>query len=174
MLQAGILVWKYLYVERDETTKKVSSRHLTLLMRRYLELLPKSAIREYQRALPLDITLLGAQDLARVGPINLVITGWPCQGHTRAGRGEELRDFRFHMFWEMLRVLHHLRTHQARVLAYILENVPLLGDTRSHVMASVHQIRSWIRPAILLDAARVSSRAHVPDYGGQICCQGRC
>jgi hypothetical protein len=23
-------------------------------------------------------------------------------------------------------------------------NVPLLGDTRSHVMASVHEIRSWI------------------------------
>jgi len=25
---------------------------------------------------------------------------------------------------------------------YILENVPLLGDTRFHVMASVHEIRS--------------------------------
>jgi len=44
VLQAGILVWKYLYVERDETAKKVSSRHLALLMRRYLELLPRSAI----------------------------------------------------------------------------------------------------------------------------------
>jgi hypothetical protein len=33
MFQAGILVWKYLYVERDETAKKVSSRHLALLMR---------------------------------------------------------------------------------------------------------------------------------------------
>jgi len=66
------------------------------------------------------------------------------------------------MFWEMLRVLRHLQTHQARVPAYILENVPLLGDTRFHVMASVHQIRSWIRPSVLLDAAKVSSRAHHP------------
>jgi hypothetical protein len=59
-------------------------------------------------------------------------------------------------------VLHHLQTHQACVPTYILENVPLLGDTRFHVMASVHQIRSWIGPTILLDAARVGSRAHHP------------
>jgi hypothetical protein len=44
------------------------------------------------------------------------------------------------MFWEMLWVLRHLQTHQARVPAYILKNVPLLRDTRSHVMASVHEM----------------------------------
>ncbi|CAK9206477.1 unnamed protein product [Sphagnum troendelagicum] len=155
VLQVGILVRKYLYVERDETARRVSSHHLTLLMRRYPELLSRSVIQGYQRALPLDIALLGAQDLARIGPINLVIAGWPCQGHTRASRGEGLRDPQSRMFWEMLRVLRHLQTHQARVPAYILENVPLLGDTRSHVMANVHQIRSWIGPAVLLDAAKV-------------------
>jgi hypothetical protein len=78
VLQAGILVRKYLYVERNETAKRVSSRHLALLMRRYPELLLRLAIRGYQRALPSNITLLGAQDLARIGPINLVIAGWPC------------------------------------------------------------------------------------------------
>jgi len=31
MLQVGILVWKYLYVERDETARRVSSHHLALL-----------------------------------------------------------------------------------------------------------------------------------------------
>jgi len=108
MLQAGIPVWKYLYVERDETAKKVSLCHLALLMWRYPELLTRSAIRGYQWALPSDIALLGVQDLAKVGPIDLVIAGWPCQGHTGAGRGEGLRDPRSHMFWEMLRALCHL------------------------------------------------------------------
>ncbi len=37
-------------------------------------------------------------------------------------------------------MLRHLQTHQARVPAYMLENVPLLDDTRSHVMANVHEI----------------------------------
>jgi hypothetical protein len=59
-------------------------------------------------------------------------------------------------------VLHYLQTHQACVPAYILENAPLLGDTRSHVMASVREIRSWIGPAVLLDATRVGLRAHRP------------
>jgi site-specific DNA-cytosine methylase len=162
MLQAGIPVQKYLYVERDETTRRVSSRHLALLMRQYLELLSRLAIRGYQRALPSDIALLGPQDLVRVGPIDLVIVGWPCWGHIRAGRGEGLRDPRSRMFWEMLRVLCHLQTHQVRAPAYILENVPLLGDTRFHVMAIVHEIWSWIGPAVLLDAAKVGSCAHHP------------
>jgi hypothetical protein len=59
----------------------------------------------------------------------------------------------------MLWVLRHFQTHQARAPIYILENVPLLGDIKSHVMANVHEIQSWIGPAILLDAARVGSRA---------------
>jgi len=59
-------------------------------------------------------------------------------------------------------VLRHFQTCQACVLTYIMENVPLLGDTRFHVMASVHQIRSWIGPMVLLDAARVGLCAHRP------------
>jgi hypothetical protein len=66
------------------------------------------------------------------------------------------------MFWEMLQVLRHLQTHHACAPTYILENVPLLGDTRSYLMASVQEIRSWIGQAILLDATRVGSRAHCP------------
>jgi C-5 cytosine-specific DNA methylase len=97
-----------------------------------------------------------------VGLVDLVIAGWPCQGHTRAGHGDGLHNPQSRVFWEMLRVIRHLQLHQTRPPAYILENVPLLGDTRSRVMTSVHQVRSWIGPAVLLDAARVGSRAHRP------------
>jgi hypothetical protein len=62
----------------------------------------------------------------------------------------------------MLWVLRHLQIHQARAPAYILENVPLLGDTKSHVMASVHEIQFWIAPTVLLDAVRVGSHVHHP------------
>ncbi|PTQ28729.1 hypothetical protein MARPO_0156s0026, partial [Marchantia polymorpha] len=132
VLESGILVRRYLYVEKDETARRVSSRHVTQLM----------------------------HHLDRVGHIDLVIAGWPCQGHTRAGHGVGLHDPRSRMFWEMLRVLRHLQEQQTRSPAYILENVPLLGDTRAELMASVHEVRAWIRSAVLLDAARVGSRAH--------------
>ncbi len=44
VLHVGIPIQKYLYVERNEIARRVSSRHLALLMRQYLELLLKSAI----------------------------------------------------------------------------------------------------------------------------------
>jgi hypothetical protein len=47
VFQAGNPVQKYLYVERDETARRVSSRHLALLMRQYLKLLPRSPIQGY-------------------------------------------------------------------------------------------------------------------------------
>ncbi|BBN20292.1 hypothetical protein Mp_8g17980 [Marchantia polymorpha subsp. ruderalis] len=160
VLQSGILVRRYLYVEKDETARRVSSRHVAQLMRRFPSLLPRSAVRGFQKALPSDISLLGALDLDRVGHIDMVIAGWPCQGHTRAGHGTRLHDPRSRMFWEMMRVLRHLQVQQTRSPAYILENVPLLGDTRAQLMASVHQVRAWIGSVVLLDAAKVGSRAH--------------
>ena len=99
---------QYLYVERDETARRVSLRHIARLHDRFPDLLPMSSVRGYMHALPADISLLGAQDLARVGEIHLVIAGWPCQGHSSAGQGAGLSDHRSHMFWEMLRVLRHL------------------------------------------------------------------
>jgi len=38
----------------------------------------------------------------------------------------------------------------------------LLGDTRFHVMANVHEIQSWIGPTVLLDVTRVGLHAHRP------------
>ncbi|CAM6084254.1 unnamed protein product [Calypogeia fissa] len=62
----------------------------------------------------------------------------------------------------MLRVLRYLQEFQAHPPAYILKNVPVLGDTRAQVLARVRQVRFWLGPALLLDAASVGSRAHRP------------
>jgi hypothetical protein len=66
------------------------------------------------------------------------------------------------MFWEMIRIIRHLQDNQVDSPAYILENVPLLDDARSRVVASMHQVQQWLGPAVLLDAASVGSRAHRP------------
>ena len=162
ILQVGIRVKKYVYVEKDETARRVSLHHITQLVQRYPNLLPQSAVQGYQRALPSDILLVGAQDLACVGPIHLVIVRWPCQGHSSVGHGQGLQDVKSHMFWEILRIVRHLQTHQVVSPAYILENVPLLGDARSRMVSSMHQVRAWLGPIVFLDAASVGSRAHRP------------
>ncbi|CAM6100575.1 unnamed protein product [Calypogeia fissa] len=66
------------------------------------------------------------------------------------------------MFYEMLRVLRYLEQFQVRPLAYILENVPVLGDTHAQVLASVRQVRFWLGLAVLLDAPSIGSQAHRP------------
>ncbi|BBN16821.1 hypothetical protein Mp_7g09570 [Marchantia polymorpha subsp. ruderalis] len=61
VLESGILVRRYLYVEKDETARRVSSRHVTQLMHRFPFLLPRSAVRGYKKALPSDIHCWGRQ-----------------------------------------------------------------------------------------------------------------
>jgi len=51
-----------------------------MLQQKYHHLLPTWAIQGYQCSLLNNITLWGALDLARIGPIDLVIPGWLCQG----------------------------------------------------------------------------------------------
>jgi hypothetical protein len=75
VLQAGLRVHQYLYVEKDEIARRASLRHVALLMHKYPDLLPMTAVQAYQHQLPQDVSLLGAQDLARLGEINLVIAG---------------------------------------------------------------------------------------------------
>jgi hypothetical protein len=75
VLQEGIHVHQYLYVEKDEIAQRASLKHVALLMHQYPDLLPMAAVQAYQHQLPQDVSLLGAQDFARVGEINLVIAG---------------------------------------------------------------------------------------------------
>jgi hypothetical protein len=58
-------------------------RHVMMLQQRYPHLLPTLTIQGYQHSLP-NITLLGVLDLARIGPIDLVISKWLCQGLSQA------------------------------------------------------------------------------------------
>jgi DNA (cytosine-5)-methyltransferase 1 len=63
-----------------------------------------------------DITALDPADL---DPVDIVVGGWPCQGHSIAGNRQGLGDDRSGLFWEIPRLL--------KVLApqwILLENVP--------------------------------------------------
>jgi len=46
-------------------------------------------------------------DLARIGPIDLVISRWLCQGLSQVGMGQGLSDPKSNLFWELIRVVQH-------------------------------------------------------------------
>jgi hypothetical protein len=63
-----------------------------MLQHMYPHLLPTLAIHGYQYSLLSNIALLGVLDLARIGPIDLVIFGWLCQGLSGGYRSRTFRS----------------------------------------------------------------------------------
>lgn len=113
--------------------------------------------------LPQDIRLVGVQQLRDLGPIDIVVAGWPCQGNSAAGDGQGLDDGRSGLFADLLRVLHILQDlHRGwgRPLGYLIEHVAASYDRRPKVQQHFDAVRGLLGPEVILDAAQVGSRAH--------------
>jgi len=95
-------------VEKDPQARQASMRHVMMLQQKYPHLLPTSAIHGYQHSSP-SITLLGTPELGKIGPIDLLIFGWPCQGFSHVGIGQRLFNPKSGLFWELIHVVQHLQ-----------------------------------------------------------------
>lgn len=80
MLEVGLTVRQYVYVDDSQVSTRVVRYHIHQLM------VPTS-IRGCFARLACDVTLLSEADIQRLGPVALVIKGWPCHGHSCAGAG---------------------------------------------------------------------------------------
>ena len=85
---------------------KAAKHHIKQLRARYPRQLLASIVKGCMSQLPHDITLIGEDDLHKLGRVDLVIAGWHWQGHSRVGLGKGLQDPRSELFWELLRLLH--------------------------------------------------------------------
>jgi DNA (cytosine-5)-methyltransferase 1 len=78
-----------------------------------------------------DITKITEADVERLGPIDLVCGGFPCQDLSVAGKQGGIKASRSGLFWELMRVVRLVRPHFV-----LLENVPALLS-RSDWMGAV-------------------------------------
>jgi hypothetical protein len=85
VLQAGIKVQRYVYVDTDDTAPQVAKHHSRGLRVRFPELLTTTAILSALSSLTGDISLISEKDLHWLGHVDLVIVGWPCQGMSMVG-----------------------------------------------------------------------------------------
>ena len=92
MLEAGLSIHRYVYVDNHNTVHRAARHHIAQLRARYPGQLLASAIQGCMSQLPSDIALIGEEDLRRLERVDLVMAGWPCQGHSRAGMGHGLQD----------------------------------------------------------------------------------
>jgi site-specific DNA-cytosine methylase len=86
VLQAGLKVKRYIYVDVDEVARQVAKRHSQRLRTQFPELLATSTIKTSFSTLVGDIALVFVEDIHRYGHVDLVIAGWPCQGMFMAGK----------------------------------------------------------------------------------------
>jgi hypothetical protein len=113
--------------------------------------------------LPQDVRLVSEQHLRELGPIDMVVAGWPCQGSSAAGTGQGLDDARLGLFTELVRIPSTLQTlHRAwgHPLGNLVEHVAAGTDRRPVVRAHFEAVRGILWPELVLDAAQLGSRAH--------------
>lgn len=86
--------------------------------------------------LPQDIRLVSRTHLSDLGPVDLVVAGWPCQGNNAAGDGQGLDDPRSGLLSEMVRVLNalqELHKEWGRPMGYLIEHVAAGNGRRPKV-----------------------------------------
>ena len=159
-LEAGLSIRSYTYVDNNIMVSTAAKHHLQQLRMRYPKQLSASAIQGCMSRLPADIALIGEENLERLGRVDLVIAGWPCQGHSRAGSGQGLQDPRSALFWELLRLLRWWQRVQVTPVAYIFENVPPLGVINVQLQDAAAEVCLHLGEPVLVDAAALGSYAH--------------
>jgi hypothetical protein len=81
-----------------------------------------------------------------------------------AGNQNGLQDGRSSRFYDMVRVIRYLQTSQRRPPGYIVENVPVVNNSWSRMLESMHKIHGILGVPVLIDTAAVGSRAHHPRF----------
>ena len=92
VLEASLTVRWYIYVDNNQVYTRVARHHFHQLMVLYPHQLYPTVICGCFACLPRDITFISEVDLRHLGLVDMVIAGWPCQGHSRVGAGRGLED----------------------------------------------------------------------------------
>jgi hypothetical protein len=159
VLQSGTKVSRYVYVDQDVVARRTAQHHVEQLAAEFPQLLPPSAYARFLTELPQNITHITPTVLQHLGRVDLVVAGWPCQGHSQAsGHGQGLHDARSMLFWAVVFLLNWWQANQAEPVAYLLENVhPLSNPTGQR---DLQVIRQYVGQEAVVDAAAAGSYAH--------------
>ena len=105
------------------------------------------ACQEVLRARFPEATLHDDIRTATPAPVSVVVGGWPCQGHSLAGKGAGLADSRSGLFFSMARIV---RAMDPRPNLWIMENVSsVIGRGLPAVLGEVASLGYSARWAML-------------------------
>lgn len=163
LARLGYSLGEVVACEARGAARVVHAHSLTELAREFPQAVSSKAGAQLHHRFPQDIRLVTRQSLCELGPIDLVVAGWPCQGSSAAGNGQGLDDHRSGLFTELMRVLTELQEEHrgwGRQMAYLIEHVAAGHDKRPRVREHFEAVRGLLGPELVLDAAQLGSRAH--------------
>jgi site-specific DNA-cytosine methylase len=105
LLQSGMVVQRYFYINIDLIAKQVATPRMMELTARFPQQFATIAWKASFTFLPFDIQLIQKKHMELLGPVDLIISGWECQGLSAAGFGEGLNDTRSNLFTDMVRMI---------------------------------------------------------------------
>ncbi len=105
LLQSGMVVQRYFYVDIDPIARQVAASRMKEFTTRFPKQFATTAWKASFTFLPSDIQLIQKKHMELLGPIDLIISGWECQGFSAAGFGEGLSDTRSGLFTDMIQLI---------------------------------------------------------------------
>ncbi len=105
LLQSGMVVRRYFYIDIDPIARQVATSRMREFTTRFPQQFVTTAWKASCTFLPSDIQLIQKKHMELFGSIDLIISGWECQGFSATGFGKGLNDTRSGLFMDMIRLI---------------------------------------------------------------------
>jgi site-specific DNA-cytosine methylase len=119
-----MVVWRYFYIDIDPIARQVAASRMREFTTRFPQQFATTAWKASFTFLPSDIQLIQKKHMELLGSIDLIISGWECQGFSAARFGKGLSDTRSGLFTDMIRLITWAQSISP-TLGYVIENTPL-------------------------------------------------
>jgi len=105
LLQSGMVVWRYIYIDIDPIARQVMALRMMELTTRFSQQFATTAWKVSFTFLPSNIQQIQKKHMELLGPVDLIISSWECQGFSTARFGENLNDTKSSLFTDMVQLI---------------------------------------------------------------------
>jgi site-specific DNA-cytosine methylase len=161
LIRTGVKIRKLHVCEIDPEARALAAARLEVLSMTFSELLAPAAFPRCFSSFPQDIALIKHRHVKELGPVDLVVCGFPCQGLSRAARrAQGLRDPRSAAFFDMVNLIHEI-TYEHDNCGWVIENVDAIDHNNRLVGEEYNQVvKGVLGEGCAFDAVAVGSYAH--------------
>jgi site-specific DNA-cytosine methylase len=149
----------YFYINIHPIARQVATSRMMELTTRFPQQFTTIAWKASFTFLPSDIQLIQKKHMELLSPVDLIISGWECQGFSVVGFGKGLSDTRSGLFMDMVRLITWAQSIY-HTFGYVIENTPFQLDQREKVQEHYTLVRHYLGEPLLLDVAQCGSYAH--------------